>query len=308
MAVFGGIYYLLGLPLSFYEGYVLPHRYQLSNQTLRGWIDDQVKGLLLGGVLGGIVLEVIYAILRGYPESWWLWVAGFMLLFNLLIEALAPVVLFPIFYKFTPLGEEHADLVERLLRLAERARTHVKGVYQFDMSRRTKAANAALTGIGKTRRIILGDTLLHEFTADEVETVLAHELAHHVHRDITWMITFQTIVILGGMYLAQLGLNWGVDYFGFSAPGDVSAFPLLLLVFGGYGLFTMPLLNAFSRWRERLADRYAVQATGNGEAFASALTRLANQNLAYADPEPWVEFLLYSHPALGKRISAARGG
>ena len=123
MAVFGGIYYLLNLPLSFYEGYVLPHRYQLSNQTLPGWFGDQVKGLVLGAVLGGIVLEVIYAILRSYPESWWLWVAGFLLLFNVLLETLAPVILFPIFNKFIPLGKEHADLVERLLRLTERAKS-----------------------------------------------------------------------------------------------------------------------------------------------------------------------------------------
>ncbi len=137
--------------------------------------------------------------------------------------------------------------------------------------------------------------------------MLAHELGHHVHKDIPWGIAFSTILTLVGLYLASLVLDWGVSYFGFSGPGDIAALPLFVLVMGAYGLVTMPLSNAFSRWRERRADEYALKVTGNGPAFASALTRLANQNLADADPEPWVEFLLYSHPALGKRIAMAEG-
>jgi STE24 endopeptidase len=305
-AVFGAGIYLLGLPLSYYSGFVLPHRFELSNQTLKGWISDQVKSILIGGVLGGFLLEVVYALLRASPELWWLWAAGFMLLFNVLLANLAPVILFPIFYKFTPLGEEHADLVERLLRLAKQAGARVRGVYRFDMSRRTKAANAALAGLGNTRRIILGDTLLNEFTHDEIETVLAHELGHHVHKDIPAGILVESVLTLVGMYLASLGLRWGAAAFGFSGPADIAALPLFALVMGAYGLVTMPLGNAYSRWRERRADEYALQATGKGEAYAGALVRLANQNLADADPENWVEFLLYSHPALGKRIEMAR--
>jgi STE24 endopeptidase len=305
-AVFGAGIYLLGLPLSYYSGFVLPHRFELSNQTLKGWISDQVKSILIGGVLGGFLLEVVYALLRASPELWWLWAVGFMLLFNVLLANLAPVILFPIFYKFTPLGEEHADLVERLLRLAKQAGARVRGVYRFDMSRRTKAANAALAGLGNTRRIILGDTLLNEFTHDEIETVLAHELGHHVHKDIPAGILVESVLTLVGMYLASLGLRWGAAAFGFSGPADIAALPLFALVMGAYGLVTMPLGNAYSRWRERRADEYALQATGKGEAYAGALVRLANQNLADADPENWVEFLLYSHPALGKRIEMAR--
>ncbi len=305
-AIFGGIYYLIGVPLSYYSGFVLPHRFELSNQTLRGWISDQFKGLLVAGLLGGVVLEVVYAVLRAYPETWWLWVAGILLLFNVILANLAPVLLFPIFFKFAPLGEEHAELVERLTELAERAGTRVQGVFKFDMSRRTKAANAALTGLGNTRRIILGDTLLDEFTSDEIETVMAHELGHHVNRDIPIGIVVESAMTLGGLYLASLGLRWGVMSFGFWGPADIAAFPLLSLAVGAYGLVTMPLGNAFSRWRERRADEYALRATGKGGAYASALTRLADQNLAEADPEPWVEWLLHSHPALSKRIAKAR--
>jgi STE24 endopeptidase len=181
----------------------------------------------------------------------------------------------------------------------------VQGVFKFDMSRRTKAANAGLTGLGNTRRIILGDTLIDEFTADEIETVLAHELGHHVHKDIPLGMAFETILTLVGLYLASLVLAWGTVIFSFGGPADVAAMPLLVIVMGVYGLVTMPVGNAFSRWRERRADEYALQVTRKGEAYASALTRLANQNLAEANPEPWVEFLLYSHPALGKRIAMA---
>lgn len=304
-AVFGGVYYLIDLPLSYYSGFVLPHRFGQSNQTLRGWIGDQVKGLLVGGLLGLLVLEVIYAVLRAFPDLWWLWAAGFLLVFQVVLANLAPVLLMPLFYKFIPLGEEHEELARRLVRLSQQAGAQVKGVYKFDMSRRTKAANAALTGLGGTRRIILGDTLLNEFTADEIETVLAHELGHHVNRDIPLMIAFETLTTVVGLWLASLALRWGVNAFGFDGVGDIAALPLFMLVMGAYGLATMPLGNAFSRWRERLADRYALEATRNGPAFASAMTRLANQNLAEVDPEPWVEFLLYSHPALEKRIRMA---
>jgi len=182
----------------------------------------------------------------------------------------------------------------------------VRGVYKFDMSSRTKAANAALTGLGNTRRILLGDTLIAEFTTEEIETVLAHELAHHVHKDIPIGILIESFTTLIGFYLASLALNWGVGVLGFQGPSDIAAMPLLMLVLGAYGLITMPLGNAFSRWRERRADQYALRTTAKGAAYASALIRLANQNLADADPEPWVEWLLYSHPSLGKRIRMAQ--
>ena len=201
---------------------------------------------------------------------------------------------------------KYAALETRLLSLAERAKTKVGGVYQFDMSRRTKAANAALAGLGNTRRILLGDTLLTEFSEDEIEIILAHELGHQVHKDIPMGILIESMVTLIGLYFASLGLAWGANALGFEGPADIAALPLLGLVLGAYGLITMPLSNAYSRWRERRADQFALEMTHNGTAFATAFTRLANQNLAEADPELWVEWLLYSHPALNKRIDMAR--
>jgi STE24 endopeptidase len=303
--IIGSILFVINLPLSFYQGYTLPHRFDLSTQSIGGWITDQVKSILLGGILGMIVLEIIYAILRAFPSLWWLWVAGVLLVFNVILANLAPTLLMPLFNKFVPLGEEHAELAERLLQLARRSGTYVRGVFKFDMSRRTKQANAGLTGLGNTRRIIIGDTLLNEFTPDEIETVMAHELGHQVNKDIPLGIVFSTLTTLVGLYLASLGLSYGVSVLDFTSSADIAAFPILLIVLGLYGLVTMPVENGFSRWRERRADEYALSLTHNGAAYASALRRLANQNLADAEPEAWVEWLLYSHPALSKRIAMA---
>jgi STE24 endopeptidase len=211
----------------------------------------------------------------------------------------------PVFNKFVPLGEEHADLIARLKQLAERSGTRVSGVYRFDMSRRTKAANAALTGIGGTRRIILGDTLLSEFTPDEVESVIAHELGHQVNHDIPVGILISSVITLVGLYLAALVLSSGARALGFSGPADIGALPLLAVTFGVFGLVTMPLNNAYSRWREVRADSYALASTRNPDAFSGAMTRLANQNLSDADPEPWVVFLMYSHPPIRQRLALA---
>jgi Zn-dependent protease with chaperone function len=305
-AVFGGIFFVLNLPLGYYRGFVLPHRFGQSNQNLKDWIMDQIKGLAVGLPLGLILLELLYLALRVTGDLWWLWSAVGLLVFNILLINLAPILIMPLFNKYVPLDDEHKDLAERLLKLADQAKTKVRGVFKFDMSRRTKSANAALTGIGNTRRIILGDTLINEFSADEIETVLAHELGHHVHRDIAVLVTFGIISTTVGLYLASVGLNWAIARFGFTSPADVAALPALGLIFGIYDFLTMPLNNAVSRWRENMADDYALQATGKQDAFASAFTRLANQNLGEIDPEKWVVFMFYSHPPLGERIEKAR--
>ncbi len=293
-------YGLLLLPVDFYSGFTLPHRYGLSTQTLRGWIADQGKGALLSLGVGLVVVEVIYYLLRTIPSWWWLVTALFMLFFTVLLTDLAPVLVVPLFFKLTPLRDE--ELVRRLTELAERVDTKVRGVFTINLSSRTRAANAMLMGLGRTRRIVLGDTLYADYDTDEIETILAHELGHHVRHDMWWGIAVQSGLTLVGLYLAHVALGWGVGLLGFSAMDDVAAFPLLVLVMGGFMAVTTPLMNAFGRWREGLADEFALQVTGKAEAFVSAMVRLANQNLADVDPERWVEVLLYSHPPISKRI------
>jgi len=304
-ACFGCIYYLVGLPINYYQSYVLPHRYEMSTQNVKRWIIDEVKSLIIGGFLVGLVIEMIYAVLRIAPNTWWLWAAGLLLVFNVLLANLAPVLLFPIFYKFKPLDEEQNDLEQRLVQLAKRTNTDVRGVFKFDMSSRTKAANAALTGLGNTRRIIVGDTLISEFNVDEIESIMAHELGHHVHKDIPLGILIQSVLTMSGLYVASVFLRLGVGILGMEGLADIAGLPVFLLAIGLFGLITMPLGNAFSRWRERRADQFALEMTGNGHVYATALKRLANQNLAETDPDPWVVFLLNSHPPLNQRIAFA---
>ena len=303
--VFGGTFSLISFPLNLYSGFILPHRFDQSNQSLKDWIIDQIKALAIGGVIGLVMLEFLYLAFRLAGDLWWLWAAAGLLLFNVVFSNLAPVILMPLFNKFVPLGDEHKDLEERLQNLAKRANTSVKGVFKFDMSKRTKSANAALAGMGNTRRIILGDTLIDEFTPDEIETVLAHELGHHVNKDIPVLIAFGTVLTTVGLFVASRALDFAVGYFSFISIADIAALPALILIMSVYGLITSPIGNAISRWRENKADDYALESTGKKEAFVSAFTRLANQNLGEIDPEKWVVFMFYSHPPLGERIAKA---
>jgi STE24 endopeptidase len=303
-AGFGLPYLILTAPLTYYSGFVLPHRYGQSNQTLKAWLWDQLKGLLIAGILGLIILEVIYALLGVFPQTWWLWTALVMLVFTVLLSNLAPVLIFPLFYKYKPLDDE--DLVSRLTHLATKAGARVQGVYVFDMSSKTVAANAALMGLGNTRRIVLADTLVERFTANEIETVLAHELGHHVHKDLPLGIIVQSLLTLIGFWLADLVMRWGVTTFAYTSLTDPATLPLLMVALSIFGLVTMPLSNSWSRWREVKADEYALKMTGKPRAFISAMTRLANQNLAEAEPPGWVEFLLHSHPSINKRVARAK--
>jgi STE24 endopeptidase len=159
-----------------------------------------------------------------------------------------------------------------------------------------------LVGLGPTRRIILGDTLLHNYTPDEIETILAHELAHHVHGDLPRGLIFEAVVMLAGMWVASLVLSFGVKLFGFRGIADVAALPLFALAMMVFGLIVMPAGNFLTRQMERAADRYALAVTGKAQAFRSAMIKLAGQNLAEADPPAWVRFLFHSHPPISERI------
>lgn len=297
-------YEVLISPLSYYAGFILPRQYGLSVQSLKGWVLDLMKGLALGLVVEILAIEVIYVLLAMQPRFWWLWVALVWLLFTVVMASLAPVLLFPIFYKFTPLPE--GELTQRLLALAQKAKTRVQGVFSMQLSSKTTAANAALMGLGNTRRIVLADTMLDRYTTDEIEVVLAHELGHQVHYDIWKLIISQSVLTLGGLYLVNLALHWAVDahhfYRGLADPATI---PFVLVLASVFGLIVMPLSNALSRAIEYQADEYALQATHKVEPFKSAMTRLANQNLAEVEPSPIIEFLFHNHPSIKKRLAHA---
>src|SRR5437588_4925466 len=297
-------YQVITSPLAYYGGFVLPHRYGLSTMTLRSWLIDLFKGLVLGLVLEALVIELIYLLLAVQPQTWWLWVAIILLFFTVVMANLAPVLILPLFYKFTPLPD--GELTRRLLALAERAHTRVRGVFSMQMSRKTTAANAALMGLGNTRRIVLGDTMLDRYTPDEIEVVLAHELAHHAHHDLWKLIISQSLLTLGGLYLVNLALHWAVDsQHYYQSLADPATIPYLLVLTAVFGLIVMPISNGLSRVVEYHADEYALQVTQKVQSFKSAMTRLANQNLADIEPSPLIEFLFHDHPAIGKRLKHA---
>jgi STE24 endopeptidase len=297
-------YQLITSPLAYYSGFVLPHRFGLSTMTLRAWLVDLFKGLGLSLILEVCVIELIYALLALQPLTWWLEVGLIMLFFSVIMANLAPILIFPLFYKFTPLPE--GELTERLLALAQRAHTKVRGVFSMKMSDKTTAANAALMGLGNTRRIVIGDTMLDRYTTDEIEVVLAHELGHHVHADIWKLIISQAVLTLGGLYIANLVLHWLVEtQHAYLALTDAATLPFFFLLTGVFSLIVMPIGNTYSRLIEYQADEYALQVTRNPTAFKSAMTRLANQNLAELEPSPIFEFLFYDHPSIGKRLKHA---
>ena len=287
-----------------YYGFRLEHRFRLSNQRRLSWAWDELKGWLVGLVLATIVAEVLYFIIRQSPEHWWLIAWGVFLILLVLFAQIAPVVLFPIFYKFEPLHND--DLKERLTRLGEQAGTRVRGVYKWNLSEKSKKANAALTGLGATRRIILADTLLDNYSPDEIEAVLAHELGHHVHRHILKSIFVQAGITLFGFWATNQVLHWAIDRHGvFETLSDFANLPLLVLVATVLSLILMPALNAYSRYNERQADRYAFKSIATVDPFITSMNKLASQNLAERTPSKWVELLFHSHPAISKRVEAA---
>lgn len=292
----------LGLGLEYY-GFRLERSFKLSSQRFGSWLWDEIKGFLVSLVLGTVVMELLYFTIRQWPQNWWMlaW-ALFMVLFVLLAQ-LAPVVLFPIFYKFEPLEDE--ELRRRMVVLGERAGTRVRGVYRWKLSEKSNKANAALTGLGGTRRIILADTLLDNYTPDEIEAVLAHELGHHVHRHILKSIFVQAAVTFVGFWAANWTLHYAVDHHMFEELSDFANIPLLALVSVVLGFLLMPALNAYSRFNERQADRYAFESIASVDPFVSSMNKLAEQNLAERTPSKWVEWFFHSHPSISRRLAAA---
>ena len=292
------------LPLGWYSGHVVERRYGLSNESLARWAGNEVKSLSIGMLLGCGGATLLYFLIRLSPDWWWVSAGALFTLIIVGLTNLAPILLLPLFYTVKPLDRE--GLRVRLLALAERTGARVLGAYEWGLSAKTKKANAALAGIGGTRRILVSDTMLAEYSDEEIEVVLAHELAHHVHGDIWKGIVFEGALTLAGFYLAARTLGGLSDRFGLKDVADPAGLPLLLLAAGAVSLTMMPVAHAVSRGHERSADRFALDLTKNPGAFISAMRRLGAQNLAEEHPSKLVQWLFYSHPPITERIAAAR--
>ncbi|MSQ93755.1 MAG: M48 family peptidase [Gemmataceae bacterium] len=302
-AVLGVTLELLTLPLDFFSGYVLEHRYRLSNQTLTGWLWKRIKGYGVGGTLGLGLVFGLYGVLWITEEWWWLVATAGWLIVTLVLGRLLPVVILPIFYKVTRL--EDATLLDRLRKLTEGTTLNIEGVYELHLSKETKKANAALAGLGKTRRVLLGDTLLAQFTPEEIEVVFAHEVGHHVHRHLPKSVVLNVVLSLAGFWLVHQVLTACATPLGYTGIDDPAALPLVLLVIAVFGLTLSPLMNALSRFYERQCDRYALDRTHNKEAYRSAFIKLARINKSDPDPHPLVALLFYDHPPIRERLAMA---
>jgi STE24 endopeptidase len=296
---------LLSLPFAYYRGVTLERRYGLSSENRAHWWGTHFKALVLGGVLTILAAVVLASLLAWSPERWWLLASG---LFGALLIGMAwaaPVWLLPIFYEFRPL--DRPELTSRLVELSRRVGAPVSGVFEWRLGDRTRKANAALVGIGETRRILLSDTLLATHSDDEIEVILAHELAHQVHRDMWTTLALQVAIVAAALYAAARALGMLRGSLGISEmPSEVEQLPMLALVTGAVTLLLSPVAHALSRAHEHRADRFAIERTGNVAAFMSAIRRLSSQNLAEEEPPAWVEALLHSHPSTARRLAAAQ--
>ena len=295
---------IVSFPLAIFSGFVLERRYDLSRQSFRAWLSDYLKGAVLAAGLGLPALLLVYYTMAQAPDWWWA-IAG--AIFALLIVGLtniAPVLLLPLFFSFTPLRRE--ELRTRLEALARRAGTRIVGVYEWALGAKTRKANAALTGLGATRRILVSDTMLEQYSDDEIEVVLAHELGHHIHHDIWRALALETALILLGFFAADLTIRTLGMRLGLESLTDPAGVPLLVGTAGAVSLVLLPFALALSRRHERRADRFALDLTSNPGAFVSAMRRLGAQNLAEDRPSRVVELLFYSHPPLEERLAAAR--
>ena len=302
VAVFYAGFSLLDLPFD-YRGYKIEKKFDLSNQNRISWLSDQAKGFLISLVLALVILPSIF-LLISFSGLWWFYSWLVITALMIFMGFISPTLLMPLFYNFEPL--EDRDLAERLNSLARKAGVDVVGTYRMDAGEKTEKAIGGLTGIGSTRRIILSDTLLDNFTKEEIETVIAHELGHHVNGDMGWGIFQSSMITLLGLYVANLFLKPFAALFGLSV--GIEALPVLMILLGILFFLLSPVDNWISRIRERKADSFARDLTKAFSAQAQTFIKLCKRNLSDASPHPLVEYLFYDHPSALRRVRAAKKG
>lgn len=299
---------LLGLPLSFYSGYIVEKRFGLSNQTPGSWAVDVAKGEAISAPVQIALIEGMQWVIRRWPDRWWLIASGTAIPLTAGLTFLFPVLIAPRFNKYEPLMDK--ELADRLTLLAEKTGIRVADVVQMDMSRRTTKANAFFAGLGHSKRIVVSDTMLAEFTHDEIEAVVAHEIGHQVNRDLWRFILSSSLLTLATAWatdrVGRSAMSARPDLVGTTKLGNPRALPVIAVAFGVAGTLITPLQLAYSRRIERRTDRFAVELTGNGAAYAGAMEKLAALNLADPNPPGWVTILLHSHPPIAERIDTAR--
>jgi STE24 endopeptidase len=297
------LYYLLNLPLNFYTSFTLEHKFNLSKQRPRAWVADQLKSGILAYILLGILVLSFYWILSRFNQ-WWLVLWIFWVIFSVVLAKLTPVLIIPLFFKYKKLEDE--VLRQRIFNLASKMQIKLMEVLEIDFSKKTLKANAAFTGMGKTRRVLLADTLKDKYTHDEVEVILAHEFAHYRLKHMIKLIAVNSLVTLGLFYLIFKTSVYALGVFKLDSLGQLSSLPLVFLYFMLFGIIVQPLEAYLSRRFEKDADLLALKVTGAKEAFISLMEKLAAQNLADRNPHPLIKFFFFSHPPIDERIKIAK--
>jgi len=297
------LYAIISLPFSYISGFKVEHKYNFSTQTIKDWFGDELKSFFVGLILGIIIFEILYLITYYAPDLWWFYLSLIMILFSVVLANLAPVLILPLFYKTTPIAD--GDLKNCIKEICENAGIKIKGVYTINLSSKSTKANAAVVGLGNTKKILLGDTLITKYNEDEILVTLAHEITHYQGQHIWYLILWQSIIMLVMFYLFNLLYHYGYQWAGFMSIAEIAAFPVFVLLFAILSFIFKPFGSAISRYYEKKADAGALSLTENPSALISLMSKFCNQELAIAYPNPIIEFYSYTHPSPGKRIEFA---
>lgn len=296
-------YSILQFPLNWYGSFILEHKFSLTTQKFGAWLGDQLKAGLVGYIISLIGFGAFYLILKNNPASWWLIVSLFWIFFSIILAKVMPVVIIPLFFKYKPLSDE--NLKQRIINLAETMRIKVLDVFEIDFSKKTLKGNAAFLGIGKTKRVILADTLKDKYSYDEIEVILAHEFSHYRLKHLWKLVLINSLSTLLFFYIIFRSYSYGLNFFGLADLNDLAAFPVIIMYLVLLGIITQPLENYLSRRFEKNADSLALKTTGLKEAFISMMNKLSSQNLSERNPHPIIKFFFFDHPPAGERIASA---
>jgi STE24 endopeptidase len=295
---------VIGLPLSYYSGYVHEHKWGFSNYTHKTWALDQLKSFLVGLVLFPLLLGLLYWVFATFPDIWWLVAGAATAIVSVIFATLFPVVIAPIFNKYDPI--EDVSLVNKLTEILEKAGLKPGGFFKQDMSKQTKKENAFLAGLGKTRRVVMADNLLEHMSEGEISSVIAHEVGHYKYSHLPKNIVMGTTQQLIIFYLLDMTMKKFFPEFLTSNTANLALFPMIGLIMGFLSGFLFgPLNNWISRYFERQADQVSLELYSQKDDFLSAMAGLANRNLSNAYPSGWVKWLYYSHPPIGERLALA---
>lgn len=297
------IYSVISLPFTYIEGYKIEHKYGFSTQDFKAWLKDWIKSFFVSFLLGAIVFEIIYLVTNISPTLWWLWLSVIMIIFSVILANLFPVLILPLFYKTSPI--ENDDLRSKIKDICKQTKINVRGIFSINLSSKSTKANAAVVGLGNTKRILIGDTLIADYTEEEILSVLTHEITHYREHHVWWLILWQSCTTVVMFYVFYRIHPCFYQWVGFHKVSDIAAFPLFGAIFAVLAFILKPLGSAISRYYERRADKGVLNLTKDPESFISLMAKFCNKQLSIAYPNPFIEWYKYSHPSPGNRIKSA---